>query len=549
MTALEEGRQSYEDHYSDIATYTYPRAYRWLCDDWNKKGNKSNQKIVDPTATLAARAFVSAFSSSVTPRSRPWMDFESTDPDFKDNYNVSTYLAACKEETEAILLRSNFYQEMDKLYEQYCLFSTGCMLIEEDFENVIRCETMPAGKYYIGIDARREVTQFGRKFQMTAVQMAQKFGEKNLPQKVKDALENKDRRRSQRFDIVHYIGPNDSYTPLSLEPDQKAFYSCYYECGKSRVDGDSDFLRESGYDEFPLICPRWKSYDDDAYGQDGPGMIALGHTKELQHARKQMAKAIEKQVNPPLQAPESARRQSIESIPGSVNNVDDRGAGNGIRPLYQVQFDVNGVLMMIQDLRSQIKEAYFYNLFLMVANERRSGTKAREIDELAEEKMMMLVSAFEQITQEGLEPALDRIFSIGNRLGRFPEPPPEFVGHEFSVKFTSAMAHAMQLVGIGNIDRAIAVLGQVGSTRPEVLDLINFDRTMEDYLDRLGIDPRNLNSPEEVAQIRDARARQVAAQQQQQQAALSADTAKVLSDTKIDTDNALGALVDQARGL
>lgn len=317
---------------------------------------------------------------------------------------------------------------------------------------------------------------------------------------------------------------------------------------ESKCSGDK-VLQHGGYEEFPVVAPRWKIYGDDVYGLDCPAMLARGHLKHIQHIHKQMNKAIEKQVNPPLQAPESARRKTIDTIPGAVNTLLRTSAGDEIRPLYAVNFDINGCKMLIEDLRSQIKEIYFYNLFLMVANERRSGTKAREIDELHEEKMLMLASVYDQLSQEFLNPAVTRFFNIAHRLGRLPEIPPEFQNQTFTIEYVSVMAHAMKLVGIGNMDRAVALLGQIGAARPEVMDLLNFDRFAESYLDRLGIDPRIKNSPEEIEAIRNDRAQQVQQRQQMEAQQMQADTAKTLSDTKIEQDNALGQLIDRARGV
>ncbi len=542
--SMQENRQSYEDHWRDIADYVCPRQYRWLTTDWNTRGNKANRKIIDPTGTLSNRALAAAFSSSITSPSRPWKRLANSSGKFRGNYRVSTYLADCDEILDEIILKSNFYQETTKLYEQMASFGTAAMLIEEDPETVIRCETFATGSYWLGQNAKRQIDQFARQFVMTPAQMVSEFGEDNVCDQIKEYAKDPVRMDSIKRDVFHYIGPGDDYEDGAPDPSRKKFQSCYIDLGAS---DDDKPLRESGYDEFPIVAPRWKSYGDDIYGFDCPGMIALGHIKQLQHAHTQMMKAIEKQVNPPLQAPEGTRRRTVESIPGSINTVERGAAADGIRPLYQVTFDLNGTNAMIVDLRDQVKETFFYNLFLMVANERRSGTKAREIEELHEEKMLMLSSVYEQVSQEFLDPSVTRIYGIANRMGRLPTPPPEFAGQQFTIEYVSVMANAMKLIGIGNMDRAIAVLGQIGTVRPEVLDLVNFDRFAASYMERLGIDPRTRNSPEEIGNIRNARAQQMAKQEALATQQIQADTAKVLSDTKIAPDTALQNLINQAR--
>lgn len=242
-------------------------------------------------------------------------------------------------------------------------------------------------------------------------------------------------------------------------------------------------------------------------------------------------------------------RRGIDITPGADNVVPNRGAANdGIKPLYQINFDVNGVRQQIEDIRAQIREVFFYNLFLMVASERRSGTKAREIDELHEEKMIILSTVYEQFSGEFLDKAVERIFGILNRRGRLPVPPPEMQGQPFDIEYVSVMANAMKLVGIGNMDRALAIMGQTASIDPAALDIADMTRFTESYWQRLGVDTRIMTSPEERQGKKDARAAAVQNAQMQQQATVQADTAKVLSDAKLDEDNALTQLMSNTVG-
>ena len=535
---MKDRRESFEDHWRDIADFIMPRSYRWLDEDWQKRGNKANKKIIDPSGTLSARAMEAAFSASIIPTSRPWKKL-AVSGELKDNYQVRSYLEATTEIMDAAILETNFYQEGGKLFMMTGVFGTGAMLIEEDDEDDFRCETLPTGSYWLGIDSKRRVNQFAREIELTATQMEEMFGYDNLSTQVQSAIDRKQGDKESRK-ILHWIGPNEKYgqgTMLAMLP----WTSIYVDPSDTNKDRP---LRTGYYEDFPVITPRWRVMGDDVYGLDCPGMVALGHIKELQAAHKQMAKAIEKMVTPPTQRPEGTMRKGIDVTPGADNVVANRGASqDGIKPLYQINFDINGVRQHIEDLRSQIREAFFYNLFLMVASERRSGTKAREIDELHEEKMIILSTVYEQFSQEFLDPAVERIFNILNRKGRFPVPPPELQGQKLDVEYVSVMANAMKLVGIGNMDRGLAVLGQVASIDPTVLDEISLPRFFRAYTDRLGVDNRVMASPQEVEDKKAQRAQSMAAAQQQQQAVVQADVAQTLSSAKTDEDNALTQLL------
>jgi hypothetical protein len=103
----------------------------------------------------------------------------------------------------------------------------------------------------------------------------------------------------------------------------KKFYSCYYE----KANGDDRFLRESGYDEFPVLTCRWSVTGQDVYGTDCPGMTALGDVLQLQFGEKKSMQALDKLVNPPLAAPASLFNKVINQLPGGVTYDDGRHAG------------------------------------------------------------------------------------------------------------------------------------------------------------------------------------------------------------------------------
>jgi hypothetical protein len=541
VQCMKDRRESFEDHWRELAEYVMPRSYRWLDEDTSKRGNKANKKILDSTGTVSLRAMEAAFSASIIPASRPWKK-TSVRGELGKNYTVKTYLEEVDEIMDAAILSSNFYQEGGKLFSMTGLFGTGAMLIEEDEEEDFRCETLPTGSYWLGINSRRRVDQFARELDMTVTQMAEMFGKEALSERLCACLDS-GRSDKEIIKVTHWVGPTDGYSEGSMESLE---YTSYYI---DPTDPDKEkALRVSGYNEFPVITPRWKVMGDDVYGLDCPGMMALGHIKELQNAKKQAAKAIEKMVTPPTQRPEGTMRKGIDVTPGADNIVPRGQAGEGIRPLYQIAFDVQAVDAHINDLRQQIREVFFYNLFLMVSSERRSGTKAREIDELHQEKMIVLSTVYEQFSQEFLDPAVERIYNILNRRGRLPVPPPELQGQDFEVEYVSVMAQAMKLVGIGNMDRALAIMAQVAAIDPTALDIANMKRFATEYWDRLGIDARIMASPEEQAE-KDAQ--RAAAQQQamqQQQATVQADTAKVLSDAKLEDDNALTAMLGRTIG-
>ena len=73
------------------------------------------------------------------------------------------------------MLRSNLYQALPQVYGHEGVFGTGCMLVQEDTEDLFRCYVQPVGSYSIGLDSRLLVNTFAREFRWTVRQVVERF--------------------------------------------------------------------------------------------------------------------------------------------------------------------------------------------------------------------------------------------------------------------------------------------------------------------------------------------------------------------------------------
>ena len=126
----------------------------------------------------------------------------------------------------------------------------------------------------------------------------------------------------------------------------------------------------AGFRRFPALCPRWTVSGGDIYGHS-PGMEALGDIKQLQHEQLRKAQGIDYKTNPPLQVPTSLKYRDVDRLPGGIVYNDTAGSQAGIRPLYEVQLDLNHLLQDIQDVRGRIRSTFYADLFLMLSNQQK----------------------------------------------------------------------------------------------------------------------------------------------------------------------------------
>jgi hypothetical protein len=271
----------------------------------------------------------------------------------------------------------------------------------------------------------------------------------------------------------------------------------------------------------------------------------LGDIKQLQLAEKRIFQAVEKMVSPPMRAPAGLKNARLSFAPNDISFVPET-QGEGIRAMQEIRPDVNHLEMKQQQARQRIEAAFFADLFLMIANDRRSQrATATEIEARHEEKLLALGPVLERLNQELLNPAIDRVFAIMARRDMLPPAPEAMQGLSLRVEYISIMAAAQRMVGIGGIDRLAAFVTNLAANtqNPQVLDKIDTDQMVDEYADMMGVSPRVVRPDEDVEAMRMARAEAAAQQQAVEQAKMEADAMAKLGSIKTDQPNAMTDLL------
>lgn len=562
---LESERSSFLSHWRDLADFILPRRARFTLTDANK-GDRRNLKIIDATATLAARTLRSGMMAGVTSPARPWFRLSTPDPDLAEFGSVKEWLHQVSQRMSAIFLKSNLYNALPMIYGDMGVFATAAMHVQEDAVDTIRCYPFPIGSYMISNNNRLQIDTFVREFRMTVRQIVHQFGRPapgqaaidwaRISLHVRDLWERND--TEAWVDVVHAVEPNPDYDPRRADLDArfKKFRSVYYEKGTSsttktgylREDDASKMLSASGYNLFPVLAPRWEITGEDAYGTDCPGMAALGDIRQLQTGEKRSAQAIEKMVNPPMTGPTQLRNQKASILPGDITLVDARDGLGGFRPAHEVNPRIQELEGKQDQVRGRVRRAFFEDLFLMLATDpRRQPVTAREIDERHEEKLLALGPVLEQLNQDLLDPLIDMTFDMMIRQDLVPPAPQELQGVDLRVEYISIMAQAQKLVGLAGIERFTGFVGELGKVNPEVFDKVDADQLVDVYGDMTSVPPGIVRPDDQVAALRGQRAQAQQAQAAAEQAAIAGKAARDLSAAKLGENNALEAIINQAQ--
>lgn len=536
LSQLKDERLSFEPHWRELSDFTRPRSTRFTTSEVNR-GDRRNSKIIDPAAVMAARTLSSGMMSGITSPARPWFRLATPDRDLMDYGPVKLWLETVEQRMNEVFNRSNLYQSLPLMYEDLGTFATGAMAVVADPQRVIRTVPFPTGSFYIANGADLSVDTAVREFSMTVRQVITEFGMDAVSDTVKSQWNSG--QYGQWVNVVHAVYPNLDRQTGKLEAKHKAYKSVYYEANST----DDKLLRESGYDEFPIMAPRWEVNGEDVYGSSCPGMVALGSVKALQLLQRRKAQMIDKITNPPLQAPASIKSQRISTIPGGINYLPMADVNNQIKPLFQIPANgTNGLLEDIQDTRQIIDHAYFVDLFRMMQTVNTRSMPVEAVAEMREEKLLMLGPVLQRLDSELLDKLINRTFSVMAENNLLPVPPDEMQGMQLKVEYISVMAQAQKAIGVSSIERFIGFTSGIGQFKPDALDKINVDETIDAYAASIGVPPSVVATNEQVAQIREQRAQQQAMTQQMQMAQAAVGGAQALGNTPMDDNSALAAL-------
>ena len=209
-----------------------------------------------------------------------------------------------------------------------------------------------------------------------------------------------------------------------------------------------------------------------------------------------------------------------------------------------MNFPVADLGGQMQEIRGRINESWFVDMFLMISQEDDVRT-ATEVAIRNEEKLLVLGPVLTRVQTEILDPAIDRVFNIMSRNGMLPPPPEELEGKDLRVEYISMLAQAQQSVGASSVERLVNTVTAMGANGfPNAFDKLDEDAVIDEYGGILGVSSRLIRSDEDVAAIREDRARRAQAQEQAAMAEQMAKAAKTASEVDVSEDSAFDRLTN-----
>nr|DAI11087.1 MAG TPA: head to tail connecting protein [Caudoviricetes sp.] len=499
---------SWRGHYREISKVLLPRSGRFLPTENNRGDLQRYNDIYDNTGTRALRTLAGGMMAGMTSPARPWFRLTTMNPELDEAYAVKVWMGKVTALMQMIYNKSNIYRTLQMSYEELGAFGTSAAIVLDDYEKVIHCMPLTIGEYRIATGPRGNINTLYRQFRMTVAALTEEFGYEHLSRQTKQRYDN------GKFDdwvtVVNAIEPRDYRDLHKRDSKNMPYRSVYFEMGARDDDG---ILRETGFRQFPVLAARWYVTGGDIYGTC-PGMEALGDLRQLQQQSLAKSTAIAFQANPPVVLPADLKNNGADLQPGGSIWADNPAQAQMVRSAFDVNLRLDYLTQDMADVRQRIDQAFYKDIFMMLASGKDRMMTATEVAERHEEKMLMLGPVLERLNAELLDPLIALTFDRLVQANLLPPIPEELQGQELNVEFVSILAQAQRAITTNAIDRFTQNLGVLVQFKPEIADKFNSDYWVDYYADALGIDPQLIVSSDQVALIRQQRAQ---AQQQQAQ--------------------------------
>lgn len=515
---LKQDRSGWEPLWKDLRDYILPDMGCFTGEDVHQ-GGKRYQRLFDAEAASATDILAAGLLGGVSSPSRPWLRLTTMDAELDQSPDVKQWLSDVQDVMLMQFAKAEVYNALHRSYLELPVFGTACSIVQRHPKRVVDLYNLTVGEYWLADDPFGRVDTMYRRLSMTAKQMAQAFGVDGLPDSVRTSLRS---NPFQRFDVVHAIEPRIDRDIMKHDGINKPFASVYF-----LENYPEKPLRESGFDDFPVLAPRWITTAGSVYGR-GPGAKALSASKALQRLQMRLGILADYLSDPPVQYPANMRMQLQNFRPGGRIAVEPNEV-EAMRTAWEVRADPTVLQSLIQMRKAEIQSYFYVNIFQMIAASQTGDRTATEVAALEQEKVMMLGPVLERLHTEMLDPLVANTFSFMIEKDLIPEAPEELRGKELNVEYISVLAEQQKNSAVNGIVRTVQQIGMIAQLKPEALDKLDVDATIDLLADMNSVPPSMIVAGNKVALVRDDRNAQEQAAMQQQQGIAAAQGLKDLA--------------------
>lgn len=477
-------------------------------------GQIRGQRNYDATHITALERFAAAGVAITTPEEQDYIRPRFLDENLMQEREVQLWCEKAGRRLYAIrhAAHTGFGIAVNEDWDQLGRYGTSPMWQEATpFGLVYR--TLHLSECWIDVDFVGRVNRVHRKFERTARQLADMFGEDALTEKMRKALEpggNPD----TKFEVLHVVAPNTQWDRDRMDFRRFPISSRYLACDQKI------YLRRAGYFTMPVNVSRHMTSAGEIYGRS-PAFKVMPNIQGVNTMKHTTLRAAHKAVDPALLFHDDYGATSLVTKPGGLN--PGFVAENGRAMVARMPGGENGIpfaLEMIQDEQATVRTAFLEEFYATLTDPNSRMTTTEVLERIAKQGVLVRPFASRYATEKQ-HPMTQRDLDLALRAGQI-DPFPEVVREAGAwpvIDYENPLAQMARAESVQKSLRFVEAIVPLANVDQGVLDAIDADAMARGMAEEIGVKPSYLRTPEQVEAIRAQRA-------EQQQAAIDAELLK-----------------------
>lgn len=456
-------------------------------------GKAKMQRVFDSTAMSSTKRFANRLQSGLFPPNRQWCRLEpGVAVPRQDRERAQKILDAYIDIMFDQLRQTSFDLAMGEFLLDLCVGTAVMMVTPGDEVTPVRFLAIP--QYLVAIEegANGTIDNVYRKMRVKAEAISREFPDIVITPDLADRIDRKPGDELDLFDAVIFDQETGRYHYHVIWPE-KSQELVYREMQSS-----------------PFIVARFSKTAGEIYGR-GPLCDCISDIKTLNKTIELVLKNASLSISGVYLAADDGvlNPQNIKIQPGAVIPVARNGGPQGasLAPLPKAG-DFNTTQIVIQDLRVNIKKVLMDDT---LPPDTMSARSATEIAQRQRELATNLGSAFGRLMTEIMNPLVARILFVLDRQGLI-DMPLKVNGVQLKISPVSPLAEAPKMEEVNQLIQFMQIansLGPIGQT------VVNVPETLAFIAEKMSIDQRVLNTPEEQQAMMQQMQQAMMEQQQQ----------------------------------
>lgn len=469
------------------------------------------QRNYDATHITALERFAAAGVAITTPEEQDYIRPRFLDPDLMKIREVQLWCEYAGRRLYAIrhAAHTGFGVAVNEDWDQLGRYGTSPMWQEATAFGLVY-RTLHLSECWIDVDFVGRVNRVHRKFERTARQLAEMFGEEALTPKMRKCLEPGN-NPDTKFEVLHVVAPNTQWDRERMDFRRFPIASRYLACD------EKIYLRRAGYFTMPVNVSRHMTSAGEIYGRS-PAFKVMPNIQGVNAMKHTTLRAAHKSVDPALLFHDDYGATTLVTKAGGLNPgfVNEQGRPMVVR-MPGGEDGIPFALEMIQDEQATVRTAFLEEFYATLTDPNSRMTTTEVLERIAKQGVLVRPFASRYATEKQ-HPMTQRDLDLALRAEQI-DPFPDVVREAGAwpvIDYENPLAQMARAESVQKSMRYIEALVPLANVEPGVLDAIDGDAMARGMAEEIGVKASYLRTPERVAEIR-------AKREEEKQAAINAE--------------------------